>query len=104
MIKVSVLYPAGDGTHRFDIDYYINRHLPMVMQKFGAACKGLSAEQGIAGGMPGTPPAYAAMCHFTFDSVDDFQAAMMPHAKDIMSDVPNYTDITPILQVSEVKI
>lgn len=103
MIKVSVFYPAGDGT-RFDIDYYINRHLPMVMEKFGSACKGLSAEQGVAGGMPGTPLTFAAMCHFTFDSVDAFQAAIMPHAKEIMGDVSNYTNINPVMQVSEVKL
>lgn len=103
MIKFSVFYPAVEGT-RFDIDYYINRHLPMVMEKFGSACKGLSAEQGITGGMPGTPLTFAAMCHFTFDSIDAFQAAIMPHAKEIMGDVSNYTDITPVMQVSEVKL
>ena len=29
MIKVTVLYPAGDGK-KFDMDYYTNKHIPMV--------------------------------------------------------------------------
>jgi len=30
------------------------------------------------------------------------QAAFSPHAKDIMADVPNYTDLSPVTRVSEV--
>jgi len=29
MIKVSVLYPNGEGK-KFDMDYYFNQHVPMV--------------------------------------------------------------------------
>jgi uncharacterized protein (TIGR02118 family) len=44
------------------------------------------------------------MGHLYFDSLADFQAAFGPHAKDIMADIPNYTDIQPTIQISEVKI
>jgi hypothetical protein len=37
MIKVSVLYPDGPGA-TFDMGYYLNRHIPMVRAKLGAAC------------------------------------------------------------------
>jgi hypothetical protein len=33
-----------------------------------------------------------------------FQAASGPHAKDIMGDIPNYTDVQPAIQIGEVKI
>ena len=103
MIKVSVLYLAGDNT-RFDMDYYCRSHMPMVQQKLGVACKRIAAEQGIGGATPGAPPAYAAMGHLWFDSVAEFQAAFAPHAGEIMADIPNYTDIQPVIQISEVKL
>jgi uncharacterized protein (TIGR02118 family) len=103
MIKVSVLYPAGDST-KFDMDYYCKNHMPMVQQKLGAACKSVAVEQGLAGGAPGSAPTYAAMGHLYFDSVAEFQAAFGPHTAAIMADVPNYTNIQPVLQVSEVKM
>jgi uncharacterized protein (TIGR02118 family) len=103
MIKVSVLYPAGDGK-KFDMDYYCSSHMPMVSGKLGAACKSTAVEQGLAGGAPGAPPTYAAMGHLYFNSVAEFQAAFGPHAEAIMADIPNYTDIQPIIQISEVKM
>jgi len=54
--------------------------------------------------MPGTDAAYIAMCHFLFNSAEDFMAAFTPHAAVLQSDMPNYTDIEPIIQVSEVLI
>ncbi|HEY4040431.1 MAG TPA: EthD family reductase [Rhodopila sp.] len=103
MIKVSVLYPAGENT-KFDMAYYCNKHMPMARDKFGAACKGMSIEEGVAGGAPGTPPAYVAMGHFLFDSAADFQAAMAPHAAELMGDIPNYSSVQPVIQISEVKL
>jgi uncharacterized protein (TIGR02118 family) len=103
MIKVSVFYPNNEGA-KFDIDYYCNRHIPMVREKLGAACKGAAVEQGIAGPTPGSRPAFIAMGHIYFDSAEAFQTAFGPHAETIMADIPNYTDIQPTLQISDVKI
>jgi uncharacterized protein (TIGR02118 family) len=103
MIRVSVLYPQKAGT-RFDWSYYLGTHMPMVRRKLGAALKNVAVEQGMAGGAPGTPAAFVAVCHLGFDSVAAFQAAFDPHAKEIMGDIPNYTEIQPIIQLSEVKI
>jgi uncharacterized protein (TIGR02118 family) len=103
MIKVSVLYPYTGGA-AFDMNYYLTKHIPMVREKLGAACKGASVEHGIAGGAPGTSPTYIAMGHLLFESVEAFQAAFGPHTAEIVGDVPNYTPIEPILQISEVKI
>lgn len=103
MIKVTVLYPSDKGS-RFDIDYYCNSHMPMVQRKLGSACKRVAVEQGLAGADPGSKPPFLAMGHVYFDSVDAFQAAFAPHANEIMGDIPNYTDITPTIQISEVKI
>ena len=103
MIKVSVLYPAGEGA-KFDMNYYCKSHMPMVQEKLGAACKSVAVEEGLGGAAPGAPPTYVAMGHLFFDSVADFQAALAPHQAEIMGDIPNYTNIHPIIQVSEVKM
>jgi uncharacterized protein (TIGR02118 family) len=103
MIKVSALYPNEPGK-RFDIAYYCEKHMPMVQEKLGAACKQIAVELGLGGGAPGTPATYIAMGHIYFDSVEAFQTAFAPHADPIMGDIPNYTDVRPVVQISEVKI
>ncbi len=103
MIKVNILYPAKENA-KFDFDYYLNTHMPMTIAKLAPALKGVSVEQGISGGAPGTPAAFFAMCHLQFDSVEDFVGAFMPNAAELQGDIPNYTDVTPIIQISEVKI
>jgi uncharacterized protein (TIGR02118 family) len=103
MITVSVFYPHKKGS-KFDMDYYINSHIPMVGEKLGAALKGVSMEQGMGGPEPGSRPIYKVMIHLLFDSVEAFQGAFGPNAGAIMADIPNYTDIEPVIQISEVKI
>ncbi len=103
MIKVSVLYPNEAGK-KFDFDYYLNKHIPMVQQKLGSACKRVAVDHGLAGATPGAPAAFIAIGHLYFDSADEFQTSFAPHAEVIMGDIPNYTDIQPMIQISEVKI
>jgi uncharacterized protein (TIGR02118 family) len=103
MIKVSVLYPNSEGA-TFDMDYYRQRHIPMVREKFGTTCMGVSFEEGVAGGIPGSPPAYRIMGHLLFDSVESFQATFAPHAQAIMGDIPNFTNVQPVVQISEIRM
>jgi uncharacterized protein (TIGR02118 family) len=103
MIKVGVFYPNNPGA-KFDMKYYLEKHIPMVQQKVGSALKHVTVDQGVAGGTPGAPLTYRVICHLTFDTVDAFQAAFGAHAPAIMGDIPNYTDIQPVVQISEVKM
>ncbi len=103
MIKVSVLYPYQEGS-RFDMDYYSTTHKNLVIEKLGPACKQIAIEQGLAGGDPDSPPLYTAMGHLYFDSLATFQESFGPHAEAIMADVANYTEIQPVVQISEVKV
>jgi uncharacterized protein (TIGR02118 family) len=103
MIKVSVMYPHTPGS-RFDHDYYRDSHMPMLKRLLGDACKSYTIDKGLAGGAPGAPPVYVGMCHVFCDSAEAFQAAFGPHAKEILGDIANYTDIQPVLQISEVVV
>ena len=44
------------------------------------------------------------MCHIYADSVEAFQKGFGPHAKEIMGDITNYTDLSPVMQISEVVV
>lgn len=103
MIKVSVFYPNDAGS-KFDMAYYLDKHVPMVQQKLRGALRGASVEQGLGGMQPGSPPTYLAMGHLLFDSVEAFQQAFGAHAPAIVGDIPNYTNTQPTIQVSEVKL
>jgi uncharacterized protein (TIGR02118 family) len=103
MIKVSVMYPNKSGA-RFDHAYYRDKHMPLVQSRLGDACKFYTVDKGLAGGAPGAEPTYVAMCHIFSDSVEAFQAGMGRHGQEIMGDIPNYTDLQPVIQVSEVVV
>ena len=103
MIKVSVMYPHQPGA-RFDHDYYRSRHMPLLKSRLGDACLYYTISRGLAGGAPDAPPAYVAMCDVFSDSVATFQAAFGPHAREILGDIANYTDLQPVMQISEVVV
>ncbi|BBL70944.1 EthD family reductase [Methylogaea oryzae] len=105
MVKISILYPNTPGA-RFDFAYYADTHMPRSIELLSAhpGFKGVSVERGVGGATPGSAPAYLAMCHFHFSTADDFLQAFMPHAPELQGDMPNYTDIEPIVQINEVLI
>lgn len=103
MIKVSALYPNVPDK-KFDMEYYCSQHIPMVQQKLGAACKEVTVDAGLGGVEPGSPAPYVVMGHLYFDSIETFQTAFGLHGQAIMGDIPNFTDVQPTIQISEVKI
>ena len=103
MIKVSVMYPNTPGA-RFDHDYYRDRHMPLVKQRMGDACRYYTVDRGLSGGAADAPAPYVGMCHIFCDSVQAFESSFGPHAKEILGDIPNYTDLKPVMQVSEVVV
>lgn len=102
MIKVSILYPNSTGI-RFDMGYYLGKHMPLVREKSGAACKGLEVDRGVAGGTPGAAATYVAMGHILYSSVEAFQAVFALHGQALLGDIPNFTNAQPVIQISEVE-
>ncbi|HTJ07120.1 MAG TPA: EthD family reductase [Caldimonas sp.] len=103
MIKVSVMYPNQPGA-RFDQVYYLDKHMPMVKARMGSALKFYVVDKGVAGGAPGSPPPYLFVVHLHCASLDDYQRGFGPHAQEILADIANYTDQTPVVQISEVVV
>jgi uncharacterized protein (TIGR02118 family) len=102
MIKVSILYPSKPES-RFDVDYYLTVHMPMAARLLGSAVTEISIEIGIGGGIANEPAPYAAIVGFTCDSVNAFMTAFAPVAGQLQGDIPNYTDIAPVIQISEIR-
>src|SRR5437867_8655508 len=100
VIKISVLYPTTPGG-KFDMQYYRTRHIPLVMERCGGAIKRGEVERGIAGGAPGADAPYAVVAHLVFDSMESMQASFAQNLPEFLADLPNFTDIPPTLQISE---
>ncbi|HUE08057.1 MAG TPA: EthD family reductase [Acidimicrobiales bacterium] len=93
MIRLSVLYPSSEGS-TFDHDYYRENHVPLCLRAWGLGKADI--DKGVDG-------PYVAAVHFEFDSVEAIQAAMAAEATgEVLADVANYTNITPVLQTSEI--
>ena len=101
IIKVTILYPNGDGK-TFDMDYYSNKHMPMVASLLGDSLKLLAIDKGVAGRTPDEPIPYLAIGYLYFDKLSAYQNSFGPNAEKIINDIPNYTNIQPVVQISEV--
>jgi uncharacterized protein (TIGR02118 family) len=101
LIKVSIMYPFAEG-RTFNMEYYETKHMPMVAKFLGSNLVKYTIEKGVASGMPNTPLPYMAIGSFYVKSLADYQAAIAPNRDAIRADFANYTNVAPIILVSEV--
>jgi len=101
MIRVSVMYPNTGG--KFDMDYYLNKHIPMadkLLVPFGLLRT--EVDQGIGTAKPGAPAPFLVVAHLIFNSIEEMQKGFQAHDPKLAADVPNFTDIKPQFQISEI--
>ncbi|MET7255017.1 EthD family reductase [Dyadobacter fermentans] len=101
LTKVSVMYPYAEGK-TFNMEYYENKHMPMVAKFLGSNLVKYTIEKGVASGIPGQPLPFMAIGTFYVKSLTDYQAAIAPNREAIRADFSNYTNISPVILVSEV--
>ncbi|MGX5855210.1 EthD family reductase [Dyadobacter jiangsuensis] len=101
LTKVSVMYPYAEGK-TFNMEYYENKHMPMVAKFLGSNLVKYTIEKGVASGIPGQPLPFMAIGTFYVKSLTDYQAAIAPNRDAIRADFSNYTNISPVILVSEV--
>ena len=103
MIRVTALYPRTGDSH-FDMDYYLNKHVPMVRGKFqgmGFPIQ-IQVDDGLGSAVPGEPAPYAVIGYMLFEHIDHLQQGMAAHGAEIMGDIPNFTNVQPVTQVSNI--
>ena len=99
-ITVTVMYPNTPGS-KFDMDYYLGSHLDLVEKLWGPKLLSARAIKGVATPDPDTPPPYQIMAILELESIEDLQALIEESGAEVMGDIPNFTDITPTVQISE---
>lgn len=101
MIVVSVMYPASAGA-TFDMDYYREKHIPLVGARW-TDCGLREAKVLHGAGAPGGgAPAYSVIALLTFDSAADFDQAVARHGAEIIGDIANFSNVQPVIQVNDV--
>lgn len=102
LFKVAILYPNGDGK-TFDMDYYERKHMPMVAGFLGENLQFYEIDKGIAGRTPADKIPYLAIGYFYVKDVAEYNKAIGENRDAVINDFKNYTNIQPIIQISEVK-
>lgn len=102
MIKITVLYPNSSDLE-FDKDYYIHQHGKLLTDVLGDAIVASDVNFGIAGATPEQPAPYAVIANLTFNSMESFQISFGANAAKILADLPNFTNVKPQVQISEVQ-
>lgn len=90
MIKVSVLYPKGDGV-TFDMEYYKTKHMEIVNRTMKPSK--IEIDSGIDG-------PYLAIGHLYFESQETMGAGLAD-AGEATADVANFTNAQAAFQISQ---
>lgn len=100
MLIITVMYPSTGGA-RFDENYYMQSHIPLVQQRWGSL--GLSDVMVLRGvpGPDGAVPTYSMIAVLTFGSMDQFKDAEAKHGEEIFADISKFTDAKPVLQFND---
>lgn len=92
---VTVVYPQGA---KFNMDYYLSSHMPLVQKRWAQynlqSWKVLKFNDDAP---------YTVQATLEFGSLNDFQsAASGPEAKEVLGDVPNFSDKEPVIMAGDV--
>lgn len=101
MIRVTGLYKDVSNS-RFDFDYYLNTHMPLVKKRLADFGMGdFEVERGVEAA-DGKAAPYICIVHIEFATIDDFKRGFEKHGEELSADVQNYTNIAPEMQISEI--
>jgi uncharacterized protein (TIGR02118 family) len=100
--KVTILYPNGDDK-TFVMDYYEKKHMPMVAGFIGKNLKFYEIDKGISGRTPTDKVPFLAIGYFYITDVAEYNKAIAQNRDAVVNDFKNYTNVQPVVQISEIK-
>ena len=100
MLTIAVFY-AKTATARFDIAYYLNTHTPPRKRLFEPfRMQNLRLLRG-TGSLDGSPAPYEGLAFLDMPLLEGLQHALAQHASQVLGEIPNYTDVQPVIQIIE---
>jgi uncharacterized protein (TIGR02118 family) len=97
---ITVLYPSGPDA-KFDFDYYKSHHIPLIMRLYGKGVAKMEIRRTVS--TADAPPApYLAVINIWVGSQKAFDDATKKHAQELIDDVPNFTNMRPVILNGEI--
>jgi uncharacterized protein (TIGR02118 family) len=93
---MTIVYQNGPDV-RFDFEYYVNTHMPLIMRLYGKSISRFELRRGQPGADGALPPYAATITIWIADPVA-FDAAAVEHQAGLRADVPKFTNATLIAQ------
>ena len=101
MIRLTGLY-KNTSNSEFDFDYYLSTHMPLVETRLAEFGMGdFEVERGVEAADGELAP-YICIVHIEFLTKEGFKLGFERHGEELSADVPNYTNIAPEMQISEI--
>jgi len=101
--KVMILYSNGEGK-TFDMAYYEKKHMPMVAGFLGDNLVSYEIDKGLSGRTPDEKVPFLAIGYFYVNSIEQYNMAIGQHRDAIVDDFKNYTNVLPLIQISEIQL
>jgi uncharacterized protein (TIGR02118 family) len=100
MVILSVLYPKTKDS-KFDLEYYLETHIPLVKSRWSEmGLRDVDLVQGTAA-VDGGAATYEVIGQLAFDSTESLENALSRHGNEIIADIPNFTNVQPIIQAGK---
>ena len=93
---MTIVYQNGPDV-RFNFDYYVNTHMPLIMRLYGKSISRFELRRGQPGADGAAPPYVATITIWIADGAA-FDAAQREHQAGLRADVPKFTNAVLIAQ------
>ena len=87
---MSIMYPNSPDVH-FDFDYYVSKHMPLIMKLYGKSIARFELRRGLPGA-DGAPPPFVATITIWIADPKAFDAAAAIHQAGLRADVSKFTN------------
>jgi uncharacterized protein (TIGR02118 family) len=87
---MTITYQNGPDV-RFNFDYYVNTHMPLIMRLYGKSISRFELRRGQPGA-DGAPPPFVATITIWIADGAAFDAAQVQHQAGLRADVPKFTN------------